>query len=102
MPGYFSNFDFEPGPGPFAANIVLISVVYTWVYNNTDRSVLALIGVHFMENFVGQMTSLPRPAEPIGIALRILLMLGIVVWFGVRTFRRDGKLPLPPSSRHSP
>lgn len=99
MPGYFANFDFAPDPIPFAVSILLVSIVYTWVYNNTARSVLALIGFHFMENFVGQMTSLPRTAEPIGIALRVLLVLGIVAWFGARTFRRDGTLPSPPSPR---
>lgn len=102
MPGYFANFDFEPSPVPFAMNLVLISVVYTLVYNNTGRSVLALIGFHFMENFVGQMTSLPPSAEPIGIALRVLLVLGIVVWFGARSFRRDDTLPLPPMTSRSP
>lgn len=99
MPGYFATFDFAPSPAPFATNVLLISIVYTWVYNNTERSVLALVWFHFMENFVGQMTSLPRPAEPIGIALRVLLVLGIVVWFGARTFRKDGSLPKPPSSQ---
>lgn len=39
--------------------------------------------------------------EPIGIALRIVLILGIVAWFGTRTGRRDGKLPLPPPSQRS-
>ncbi|WP_436926672.1 CPBP family intramembrane glutamic endopeptidase [Halosimplex amylolyticum] len=99
MPGYFANFDFAPSPVPFALNVLLISVVYTWVYDNTARSVLALIGFHFMENFVGQMTSLPRTAEPIGLAIRVLLVLGIVAWFGAQTFRRDGLLPSPPPRR---
>ena len=101
MPGYFVSFDFEPSPVPFAVNLLLISVVYTWLYNNTGRSVLALIGFHFMENFVGQMTSLPPSAEPIGIALRVLIILGIIVWFGARTFRRDDRLPLPPTTSRS-
>lgn len=99
MPGYFANFDFAPDPVRFAFNIVLVSVVYTWLYNNTARSVLALIGFHFLENFVGQVTSLPPAAEPIGLAVRAAFVLGIVVWFGPRTFRRDGTLPSPPSSR---
>ncbi len=102
MPGYFANFDFDPSPAFFAANLLLISVVYTWVYNNTNRSVVALIGFHFMENFVGQMTSLPRTADSVGIALRILVVLGITAWFGAQTFRKDGTLPSPPSPRHSP
>lgn len=96
MPGYFANFDFAPNPVWFALNIVFVSVIYTWLYNNTARSVLALIGFHFLENFVGQMTSLPPVAEPIGLVIRGLVVLGIVLWFGPRTFRRDESLPSPP------
>ena len=101
MPGYFASFDFEPSPVLFAVNILIISVVYTWLYNNTGRSVLALIGFHFMENFVGQMTSLPPSAESIRITLIVLVILGIVVWFGAQTFRRDDSLPLPPTASRS-
>ena len=96
MPGYFANFDFAPRPAPFAVNILLVSVIYTWIYNNAARSVLALIALHFMENFVGQVTSLPATAEPIGLALRFLLILGIVGWFGARSLRQDGTVPSPP------
>lgn len=98
MPGYFANFDFAPDPVRFASNILLASVVYTWLYNNTARSVLALIGFHFLENFVGQVTSLPPAAEPIGLGIRALFVFGIVVWFGPRSFRRDGTVPSPPSA----
>ncbi len=97
MPGYFANFDFEPSPVPFGLSIVLISVVYTWVYNNTNRSVLAVIVFHFLENFIGQITSLPEAADSVGIALRGALVIGILVIFGARTFRRHGEVPSPPS-----
>ncbi|WP_123537585.1 CPBP family intramembrane glutamic endopeptidase [Halosimplex salinum] len=96
MPGYFANFDFAPDPVCFGTNVVLVSVVYTWLYNNTDRSVLALVGFHFLENFVGQVTTLPPTAEPIGIVVRVAVVLGVVVWFGRQTFRRDRILPAPP------
>lgn len=96
MPGYFANFDFAPEPLWFASNIILVSVIYTWLYNNTVRSVLALIGFHFFENFVGQVTTLPPVADPIGLVIRGFVILGIIIWFGPRTFRREGELPTPP------
>lgn len=105
MPGYFANFDFDSSPVLFPINLLLISVVYTWVYNNTNRSVLTLIGFHFMEHFVGQMTSLPRSAEPVGIALRTLIALGITAWFGAGTFRkteRCRRLPHPDAPHDTP
>lgn len=96
MPGYFDAFEFSPDPAWFVINIVLGSIVYTWLYNNTARSILALVGFHFVENFVGQVTSLPPIAEPVGFAVRFVFVLGIVAWFGPWTFRRDATLPSPP------
>ena len=96
MPGYFDAFEFSPEPAWFVINIVLGSIVYTWLYNNTARSILALVGFHFVENFVGQVTSLPPIAEPVGLAVRFVFVLGIVAWFGPWTFRRDATLPSPP------
>lgn len=96
MPGYFAAFDFAPEPLPFATNVVLASVLYTWLYDNTARSVLAAVGVHFMENFVGQVVGLPPAAEPVGLAVRVAVVLGVVVWFGPATLRRDGALARPP------
>jgi membrane protease YdiL (CAAX protease family) len=102
MPGYFETFDFAPDPTLFAANVVLVSVVYTWLYDNTARSVLALIAFHFLENFVGQVTALPPAAEPVGTGLRALVVLAVVAWFGPETLRRDGSIPPPPPASERP
>ena len=51
MPGYFSNLDFAPDPTLFTYQILAGSILYTWVYNNTRRSVLAAILYHFAGNF---------------------------------------------------
>ena len=96
LPGYFAAFDFAPDPALFAANIVLVSVIYTWLYNNTDRSVLALVWFHFAENFVGQTTALAPQADLVALALRLVVVVGIVAWFGAETLRRRGRLPAPP------
>ena len=97
MPGYFATFDFAPVPSLFAANILLGSVIYTWLYNNVGRSVLALVVFHFMENFVGQMTAIPPTAEPVGVAVRALVVVGLVVVLGAGTLRWDGRVPSPPA-----
>ena len=99
MPGYFSAFDFAPVPLAFALNVVLVSVIYTWLYDNTARSVLALVGFHFAENFVGQTTTLSPAAERLGLAVRIVVVAALVALFGARTLRRDGRIPPPPPER---
>jgi membrane protease YdiL (CAAX protease family) len=34
----------------FATNVLAQSILYTWVYNSTGRSILAVILMHFMHN----------------------------------------------------
>jgi len=55
-----------------------------------------MVGIHFFENFVGQVTSVPPAAEPVGLAVRAAVVLGVVAAFGAGTLRRDGPVPSPP------
>lgn len=96
MPGYYSTFDFAPQPIPFATSIVLVSVVYTWLYDNTGRSVAALIAFHFLENPVGRVISVPQVADRVRVALLATLVVAIVTVYGPRTLRREGSVPSPP------
>jgi uncharacterized protein len=43
--------------------IIASSVLYAWVFNNTQRSTLSAILFHFMENYVGQLFALSEQAE---------------------------------------
>ncbi|MFC7097884.1 CPBP family intramembrane glutamic endopeptidase [Halobaculum marinum] len=99
MPGYYEAFDFAPDPLPFGASLLCSSVLYAWVYDNTDRSVLAVVLLHFTENFVGQVTTLPPAGERVLLAAKVLLAVTVVAIFGHRTLRRDGSVPSPPPDR---
>ncbi|WP_439881607.1 CPBP family glutamic-type intramembrane protease [Pontibacter sp. MBLB2868] len=58
--------------------LIAISIIFTWVYNNTNRSILAAILLHLMANM-----SYPTDLEPMGelifTAVRIVVILAIVL-----------------------
>ena len=57
------------------------SVIMTWIYNNTRRSTLAAVIVHFAVNLIGELYALTLRAESLYMALWWVLALG-VSWGG--------------------
>jgi uncharacterized protein len=89
LPGYFDAFGTTaPTQLGFLANIMPAAILYAWVYLNTNRSVLAAILFHFMENFSSEFLGIADEARP----YRFVLMASIavlVVWrWGPATLRR--------------
>ncbi|MDS0477689.1 CPBP family intramembrane glutamic endopeptidase [Natrinema sp. 1APR25-10V2] len=95
MVGYFSSWDFAPDPAAFAFNIVVGAVLYTWLYNNSNRSVLAAILFHFVGNATGQLLELSPAAETYQTAATVALVVAVVLWWGPVTLRRGAPRPLP-------
>ncbi|MCR4425466.1 MAG: CPBP family intramembrane metalloprotease [Firmicutes bacterium] len=44
-------------------SVVALSILMTWIYNNTDRSTLSAVLVHFIVNFTGEFLNLLDRAE---------------------------------------
>lgn len=57
LPGYYANTTFEPELSWWLPMLVLNTIILVWVYNNTRRSILAVLLFHAF----GYMT-----AEPVG------------------------------------
>lgn len=65
----------------FFAGIVPLNFVFTWIYNNTHRSTLAVILFHAMVNFTGELFALSERADSLSIALWFVFAVGItIVW----------------------
>lgn len=47
-----------PGFWSYMYGPVVISILFTWIYNNTNRSTLSAILFHFMANFTGELMPL--------------------------------------------
>lgn len=99
MPGYFSNLDFAPSPMEFGLLIIVGSVIYTWVFDNTSRSVLAAVLYHFVGNFTGQVAERSPLADNVWMATFVLAALAVVLWWGPTNLRRKGSRPRPPADR---
>lgn len=95
MVGYFSSWDFSPDPALFAVNILLGAVLYTWLYNNTNRSVLAVVLFHFAGNATGQFLEFSRTADLAQTAATAVLVVVVLAYWGPRTLRREGAIPGP-------
>jgi membrane protease YdiL (CAAX protease family) len=66
--------------------IVPLSFAFTWVYNNTNRIILAVILFHGMVNFTGQLFDIVGRANTISIVLWVVVAIGITVIWGPKTF----------------
>jgi uncharacterized protein len=90
LPGYFEAFARTPSPWDILYGILPSAVLYTWVYNNTGRSVLAVVILHFMENFTGEFLGVAQEVRTLRLALMVALV-AVVVWFwGSRSLRLEG------------
>jgi uncharacterized protein len=69
----------------FFAGIVPLTFVFTWIYNNTSRSTLAVILFHAMVNFTGELFTLSERADTYSILLWFVAAIGITVIWSAKT-----------------
>lgn len=91
LPGYWAAFSTTPPtPLDLAFVILPVTVLYTWVYNNTGRSVLAVILFHFTGNFSGQLLGISEVATMYRLVLTATTVMLIVWQFGPTLVRNRG------------
>ena len=87
MTGYYARAGGAPDPLQFGVAILLGSVLYTWVYNHTGRSVLGAILFHFVGNISGELLDAPEAVYAYETYLTAALVL-IILWrWGGATLR---------------
>ena len=74
----------------FMIGIVPMNVLFTWVFNNTGRSTLAAMLLHFMVNFTGELVALTPRAELYSILLWTLAALFVTLVWGAKTLTHPG------------
>ena len=100
MAGYYAAVGGAPPLLPFATGIVVVSILYTWIHNNADRSVLAAILFHFVQNFVGQVLDLAPETRAIQAVLFVVVAAIVVIVWGPWRLRRRGPRPRPRTERY--
>lgn len=96
MVGYYSSWDFAPDPAWFGFNVLVGAVLYTWLYNNTNRSVLAAILFHFLGNATGQLLELSPAADRYQTLVTTALVVVVLAYWGPVTLRRGAERPSAP------
>jgi membrane protease YdiL (CAAX protease family) len=71
--------------------VVIESILYTWIFNNTQRSILSAILFHFIGNAFGQLFALSYRAEVYGQLLSIPAVLLVILIWGAGTLTREEK-----------
>ena len=94
MTDYFAGTTFQPVLWWWLPSIVLLAVVGTWIYNNTHRSVLALIAFHFAGNLTGETMGFSPELYPFVHLGTAFIAVGIVLRWGPESFRGWG-VPRP-------
>lgn len=77
----------------FMAGIVALSPAFTWIYNNTERTILGVILLHGWVNFTAEVIAVP---ETIYYPLWFGLAAVIVARWGATTMTNDDRVPHPP------
>lgn len=98
LPLFFVEGSYQAGLGVgtlafwlFIIGVVPLSLPFTWIYNNTSRSTLAVILFHSMVNFTGELIALTERADTFAIALWFVAAVGITAIWGAKTLRREQK-----------
>ncbi len=103
MVGYFERTTFDPELWWWLPSIVLTAIVGTWVYNNTHRSVLAVIALHFVGNLTGEMMGFVPELYPYVHLGTVLVVIVLVVGWGPTSLRGRGRSrPVAPMDGSSP
>ncbi len=84
MDGYYAPFGGSPAPWQFAYDILLTTLLITWIYNHTGRSVLAAVLFHFMGNFSGEIVASSETGDLIATALTTLVTVAVIAAGGLR------------------
>jgi membrane protease YdiL (CAAX protease family) len=96
LPGYFDAFRrASPAPLDFLFALLPSAILYTWIYNNTGRSVLAVVLFHFMENFSGEFLGMAESVDPYRLALAAALAVVVTVTWGPKKLRRTPRMEPP-------
>jgi len=81
-----------PGFWSYIFGPIIISVLFTWIYNNTNRSTLSAILFHFMINLTAELLPLTEQGRIYSTVLVTILSLMVIVIWGPTTLTHQSKI----------
>jgi membrane protease YdiL (CAAX protease family) len=95
LPLFFIQGSYQAGLGvgtlafwSFMIGIVPLTLLFTWIFNNTRRSTLAVILFHGMVNFTGELIALSIRADAMATMLWFVAAAAITILWGADNLRR--------------
>ena len=89
LPSFFIEDTYHHGLGllgldfwMFMFDVVVYSVVLTWLYNNTNRSIAAIVIVHALTNATAETVDLQGTESILGSAILLVFVIIILVIWG--------------------
>jgi len=73
----------------FIFSPIFLSILFTWIYNNTNRSTMSAILFHFMCNFTGHLIPLAEQGRLYSLVLIIILSMAVTLIFGPKTLTQN-------------
>lgn len=101
--GYYANTTFEPELWWWMPMLVFNTIILVWVYNNTRRSILAVLLFHALGNVTGELMGFAPEMYPFILTGYALVVAGLVAYWSPGSLRGWG-VPSPwieSSSRRS-
>lgn len=95
LPGYYDDTSFDPQLSWWLPMIVCDTLLLVWVYNRTNRSILAVLVLHGMMNLTGELLGIAADMYPFVLAGHLLVAAAVLV-----DWRR--RPPRPPGARNAP
>lgn len=103
VPLFFVPGSFQAGIGfgttrfwIFLVSMVPLSVLMTWVYDNTRRSTLSAVLIHYTGNLCGALWPKTDRVAGIEVVLLTLAAAAVVYGWGARDLARGRAEPVPP------
>ena len=72
----------------FAVQIILTSILYTWIFNNTNGNLLGVILAHNMSNVVGTLIQVPDTYQTYQNWVLLAVVVFVVIFFGPKNLVR--------------
>ncbi|MBD3339920.1 MAG: CPBP family intramembrane metalloprotease [Candidatus Lokiarchaeota archaeon] len=66
----------------YSLDIIPGAIIYTWIYNNNDRSILSAIIFHFLGNFISEMFEIQMRVQFVRLFFSISIALVLVIVYG--------------------
>ncbi|WGI17695.1 type II CAAX endopeptidase family protein [Methanonatronarchaeum sp. AMET-Sl] len=95
MTGYYSDTTFNPELWWWIPSMIITAIIATWIYNNTKRSVLAVVGLHFMGNLTGETMGFSPEMYPFAITGTLTIAILLLVYWGPESLRKKQPKPTP-------